>query len=1056
MIHTRLILVIALTLAGSAFADNESPLRVIPDTSSIRYADASGNAADPRVYIVQLRAPAVVDQQIAQQPFAAKASGGNTQAFSKANPAASQYADKLVRDHETVLAKAGPGTRKVYSYKYSLNGFAALMTPAQAHKLESLDEVLKVWEDEIRPLYTNYSPQFLKLFDSDRGLRGPRGLDGEDVVVAVIDSGISPEHPAFKDMREASKPRLCQSNWAKSSLLGKWLCRRFEKAADVLLFEPLDDWAGTCEAGERFAVTDCNNKLLGARYFIDGAETTGAIDGGEFRSARDADGHGTHTASIAAGNRVSASIYGTFLGQVEGMAPRARLAVYKACWLRPGDIRASCNTSDLAQAIDAAVADGVDIINYSVGSSLRTTTAPDDIALMAAAKAGVFAAVAAGNDGPNLTTVGSPAGSPWVTTVAASSREGQRSVEAMQVTVPPSIAGKYAVREASFTRDLRDVDPLEAELVLVDDDDTVLQDGSTGTRMDACEPLVNDDEVSGKIAFIERGGCAFLTKIEHAEEAGAIAALVYNIAGDPIVMNGPAGSVDIPALMIGQADGNLILSEIDAGNFVEVVLDKGLFLNESETGNVMAAFSSRGPAPIRDILKPDLTAPGINILAGFTPDAANTVSGENFAYLSGTSMSTPHVAGVAALLREAYPEWSVAALKSALSTSAYQNVVQSDGETAAHPFDFGSGHLDPNAAFAPGLVFDAGADDYDAFSCGVESPAVDSARCDALAANDWSFDADQFNLPSISVSRLANTRTIERRVTNVADQANSYIASVIAPPGVSVSVSPNTLSPAPGQTQTFEVTIDHAGGAMNLWQFGSITWESNDQSVYMPLAVRPVVLTAPEEVSSYGGSGTLQFDVDFGYSGSYAPGVHGLRKPLVVEGFVDEDATKSFTFRNGSGVTAHLIDVPANQAYLRFALFDEFTDGDDDLDLYIYYCPDNINCTRVGESGEFSSEEEFNLVLPGAGRYAVLIHGFETDNTVGGPGANYQLFAWAFGLIDDQGNMTASGPALVNAGATETVTVNWFGLEPETIYLGGISHNTPDGLSGLTVVRIRN
>ena len=1049
-------LVAALALSGSALADSESPLRVISDTSGIRYADTNGNAADSRVYIVQLRAPSVVERQIAAQPLLAKTRSSSTQAFSKLNPEASQYADKLVSDHDSLLARTGPGSRKIYSYKYSLNGFAALMTPAQAHKLENLAEVKQVWEDEIRPIYTNYSPQFLGLYDRDRGLRGAQALDGESVVIAVIDSGVSPEHPAFKDTREAYKPRLCRSSWAESSLLGKWLCRRFEKAADVLLFEPLDEWPGICETGESFDETNCNNKLLGARFFIDGAETTGAIDNGEFRSARDADGHGTHTATIAAGNRVSASIYGTFLGHVEGMAPRARLAVYKACWLRPGDLRASCNTSDLAQAIDAAVADGVDIINYSVGSSLRTTAAPDDIALMAAAKAGIFAAVAAGNDGPNLTTIGSPAGSPWVTTVAASSREGQRSVEAMQVTAPPAIAGKYAVREASFTRDLRDADPVEGQLVLVDDNDTVLEDGSDGTRMDACEPIVNDDEVSGKIAYIERGGCAFLTKIEHAEDAGAIAALVYNIAGDPIVMNGAAGFVDIPALMIGQADGNLLLSEIDAGNIVEVVLDKGLFLNESEDGNVMAAFSSRGPAPVRDILKPDITAPGINILAGFTPDAANTISGENFAYLSGTSMSTPHVAGVAALLREAHPQWTVGALKSALSTTAYRDVVQADGESQAHPFDFGSGHLNANDAFAPGLVFDAGADDYDAFSCGIESPAVDTARCESLAAAGWSFDADQFNLPSLAVSRLTNTRTITRRVTNVADEANSYVANVVAPPGISLTVSPNTLSPAPGASQEFEVTLENAGGAMNLWQFGSITWESNDHSVYMPVAVRPVVLTAPEEVESFGGTGNLQFNVDFGYSGSYAPGVHGLRKPLVVEGYVEEDPNKSFTFRNNNGVTAHLIDVPANQAYLRFALFDEFTDGEDDLDLYVYYCPDNINCTKVGESGEFTSEEEFNLVLPGGGRYAVLVHGFATDETAGGTGANYSLFAWAFGLVDDQGNMTASGPALVNAGATETVTVNWFGLEADTIYLGGISHNTPSGLSALTIVRIRN
>jgi len=148
--------------------------------------------------------------------------------------------------------------------------------------------------------------------------------------------------------------------------------------------------------------------------------------------------------------------------------------------------------------------------------------------------------------------------------------------------------------------------------------------------------------------------------------------------------------------------------------------------------------------------------------------------------------------------------------------------------------------------------------------------------------------------------------------------------------------------------------------------------------------------------------------------------------------------------------------VPANEAYLRFSLFDTLTDGEDDLDLYVYFCPDNVNCTKIGESGEATSQEEFNVLLPAAGRYAVLVHGFETDQISGGPGSNYSLLGWSFGLIDDQGNMTVSGPAFVNAGTAENVTVTWTGLLPDTIYLGGVSHNTPQGLSAITVIRIGN
>jgi hypothetical protein len=698
----------------------------------------------------------------------------------------------------------------------------------------------------------------------------------------------------------------------------------------------------------------------------------------------------------------------------------------------------------------------VHIINYSVGSSLRTAIAPDDIALMAATKAGILAAVAAGNEGPNLGTIGSPAGAPWVITAAASSRDGQRFEEALEVLSPPTVAGKYAVKEASFTPRLIDNDPIEGQLVLVDDADDTLDDGSAGTTFDACEPVANDSEINGNIAYIQRGGCSFETKIANAEDAGAIAALVYNIAGKPIVMTGTPGFSNIPALMIGQADGNLILNEINADQTVDLVLDKGLFLSEQETGNIMGAFSARGPAPVQDILKPDVTAPGINILAGFTPDAANSVAGEYFAYITGTSMSTPHVAGIAALLRQAHPDWSPATLKSALMTTARQDINQQDGTTPANPFDFGAGHIVPNKANDPGLVYDVTDDEYDAFACGTASPAVDQARCDALTAAGFSFEAEDLNQPSIAVARLANSQTVTRRVTNVGDEAETYVANVVAPPEMTVDVVPSNLTIGPGQSAKFDVTFTYASGPLDLWRFGSLTWSSSDHDVRSVLGVQPVSVTAPAEVTSFGGTGSISFPVEFGYTGSYMPGVHGLRKPLVVDGFVDEDPTKTFTFRSTNGVTAHLIDVPADQLYLRFAMYDELTDGDDDLDMYVYYCPDNITCTKIGQSGESTSREQFNVLLPGAGRYAVLVHGFETDNVAGGPGAVYQLLGWSIGLIDDQGNMTATGPGFVNAGTTANVDVNWNGLESNWIYLGGVSHNTPQGLVAVTVITIRN
>ena len=1052
-----LFLLSALLFPALVTAEFESELRDAGSLGGIRLAGSEDPAAS-KVYIVQLKAPAAADYHAALVTAATKLRGTGVARprFDKSSPLIETYTERLKVEQDRVLGRAGPETTLVYRYQYGLNGFAARMHPSQAHKLENLPEVLHVWEDEIRPLATRQSLDFLELFDNDSGLRGPAGLDGEGLVIGFIDSGIYPEHPALMDTREADRPRLCQGDWAENSLLGKWLCRRFEKREDVLMFEPLEEWNGNCQSGEQFEETDCNNKLIGARYFVSGAQNTGPLDEGEILSARDVDGHGTHTATTAAGNRVKASIFGTNIGRIEGVAPGARVAVYKACWLRPGDLRATCNTSDLANAIDAAVADGVDIINYSVGSSLQRITAPDDLALLAAAKAGVFSVVAAGNEGPNLGTIGSPAGGPWVITAAASSRDGSVSSEAMEITSPAAIAGKIAIKEANFTPSIASRGPISDDLVLVDDEDDTLEGGLGGSTSDACEPLANTTDISGKIALIQRGGCTFEAKIINAEDAGAKAAVVYNIAGDPIVMNGPFENVDIPAVMIGQADGDLILDELDAGSVVAARLETGLLLTENEDGNVMATFSARGPGPVPDILKPDVAAPGVNIVAGYTPETANATPDEQYAFLSGTSMSTPHVAGVAALLLQEHPDWSPSVLKSALMTTARQSLTNSDGESAATSLDFGAGHIVPNDAIDPGLAYDVSDDDYDAFACGIEPPLLSDERCEELTLAGLSFDPADLNQPSISIAQLANERTVRRQVTNVSDQPLSLVAELTLPPGIGVTVDPSTVNLAPGETGSFDITVSYESGPLDLWRFGSLVWSSDSHSVYSSIAVRPTTVTAPAQVTALGASGALTFPVEFGYTGAYTPGVHGLRLPLIIAGFVDNDVTKTFTFRTDEGVTAHLIDVPENEAYLRFALFDALTDGNDDLDMYVYYCPDNLDCNKIGESGEPTSEEEFNVLMPAGGRYAVLIHGFQTDQVSGGAGANYQLLAWSFGRNDEQGNMTALGPPFVNAGTTEDIVVNWDSLLPDTIYLGGISHNTPQGLSAITVIRIGN
>lgn len=1049
-----------LTISYAAFAQSNSGLRSVTGLPLSSTEDANAS----RVFIVQLQGPSAGEYHAATtRPAGGQAKAGaaiNRDSRLQKNSANIRaYTAKLEGEQQVVLASLGAATQTIYSYKYGLNGFAARMSIAQAEKLKSRPDVLNVWEDEIRPLATTDSPTFLGLFDANEGLRAALNLSGDGIVIGVIDSGIEPDHPSLLDIREADRPRLCEGEWAEATFLGRWLCGRYDRLDDVVLFDEVSDWNGECETGESFTVDDCNNKLIGARWFIDGAANSGPIDSSEFRSPRDADGHGTHTATTAAGNSSNASIFGTSLGNVVGIAPGARVATYKACWIRPGATRAACNASDLANAIDSAVADGVDIISYSVGSSMREITAPDDVALMAAAKAGVLTVVAAGNEGPNLATIGSPAGGPWVITAAASSREGSSSVEAaLEISSPPGIARQYATKEALFSPPLADSDPIEASLILVDDDDDTLPDGNVGVSSDGCQALVNDADVDGNIALMQRSGCTFTDMVRNAENAGAIAAIVYNIAGDPVAMAGDDNIVDIPALMIGQADANLILAELDAGSEISVTLNKEFLLTSADTGNEMASFSARGPAPVPDVLKPDVTAPGINILAGFSTEPANALPGEQFAYLSGTSMSTPHIAGVAALLLEAHPDWSPAAIKSAIMTTARRDVSVAGGLATANPFDFGAGHIDANKAIDPGLVYDVSNDDYDAFACGIASPAVAQQRCDELTAAGYSLDAVDLNQPSIAVARLANSRTVSRTVTNVSDAAESYSVSVAAPPGILINVSPTSVSIGPGESTSFEVTFTYESGPLDLWRFGSLTWSNDMHSVYSAIAVKPTAITAPFEVFGSGANGALSFPVEFGYNGSFTNGVHGLDLPRIDNGFVSDDASKTFTFRNGNGVFQHGFMVDPNQLLVRFSLFDAFTDGNDDLDMYVFFCqPDGSNCARIGESGNPTSNEQFNIIRPAPGVYAVLVHGFDTDPLVnGGAGSNYQLYSWSLDEFSNAGNITANGPATVTAGSIDDVDVTWSSLIANSIYLGAISHITPQGLVALTIVTISN
>jgi subtilisin family serine protease len=1028
---------------GIAPADYPGPMAL---AEPVRQAKAPGN-----VYIVQLRDAGAASYKGETAGYAATKPSG-PERFDATAPAVDSYVNFLERKHNAVLNEVGGG-EKLYSFRYAFSGFSAELTPMEVTRLARHPEVVGIWRDRDHFLETNNSSLFLGLLNQTGGLRADLGLTGEGVIVAVIDSGIDPTHPSLQDFEE-QVPRTCRSTWAEGSWLGFLLCRSVLKNPQTTsIYDPPTGFNGTCQEGQNFPATSCNNKLIGARFYSEGFLARHELDSGEYLSAKDVDGHGTHIATTIAGNVVTASLFGTRIGEISGIAPRARIAVYKACWLEPGNSRATCTSSDLARAIDDAVADGVDIINYSIGSLETELTAPEGVALLNALGADVLGIVAAGNNGPANFTLGTPGSAPWVATVGASSQSGTHYEHAIEISSANFVSRLAPMVEGSFTTALAGIDPLEAELVLVDDGQDVLGAGGSGSIYDGCEDLTNASDLAGSIALIERGGCTFQVKLERVEAAGAVGAVVFTTTGTPIEMNGDPGSVNIPGVMIGPADGNFLVDAYLGGDNPVVRLEYGLLAGIRDTGNQMATFSSRGPAiSDSDFVKPDLTAPGIDILAGSTPDLANGTTGGYFGYLSGTSMAVPMVAGIAALLKEAEPGWSPAAIKSALMTTARDDVVTADAAFLANPFDMGSGHVDANEALSPGLVYESSYEDFRAYLCGTDTGIVPATECAMLEAAGYPVSARQVNLPSIGITELIPGDEVVRRLTNIGPAA-VYEATVEAPPGMTVTVEPSSLSLGSGETAEYRLLFDNQSAPYAFWQFGNITWSDGIRTLDTPIAAQPVYLRVPREVALTAISGSGQFSVDVGYSGEYALGVHGLIGPELEEaGVVADDPNNDYSFRFDNGVTGHLFTVEADQLYMRVSLFDTLTDGDDDLDLYLYHCPTLSTCTEVGQSGSFTSDEHVDVLLPEPGLYTAQVHGFQTDEVTGGPGANYEILAWSVGPGGGEGNLSMDAPDAVESGNRLAIAYDWGPLDPDTIYFGAISHDTPFDVFFLTLV----
>lgn len=937
--------------------------------------------------------------------------------------------------HDEILQDAGVPTKaKTQDFTVTVNGFAAAVNHAAAQRIAEDPRVAIVVPDELRHATRDdrgteagadfpgsYRPwwwwgprpgkpthgtpthgkvpteeDFLDL--TGRGEAYDAGITGEGVLVGVIDTGIWPEHPSFAD--DGTLP-------AAPALLGD-----------------------SCDFGNTAGNPDdepftCNDKLVGARdMLVTYRQQVGAEDD-EFESARDDDGHGTHTASTAAGNAgVRATISGQYFGKTSGIAHRAQIVAYKGLGNEGGF------TSDLANSIDQAVQDGVDVINYSIGGGAGLVSA-DTIAFLFAADAGVFVATSAGNSGPAPETIGGPADVPWVTTVAASTQprfyQGVvrlgNGVRVFGASVTPSLSRTRVV------------------------------DGRALGNPQCLEDVPFSASVRGAIVLCERGGPSRVSTSLAVLEAGGVGEILMNI-DTPEVDNLFTDNFWVPTVHVDQVVGEQVRSYIErAGRRAVASLSTGDIVKQPWRAPSITKFSSRGPNPSEaSLIKPDITAPGMQVLAGASPFPDPEAPGGNlFQAISGTSMSSPQIAGFYGLLKQAHPEWSPAAAKSALQTTASQRVVKNDRVTPADPFDFGAGHVDAGRVnrpglFDPGLVYDAGFEDYLGFLCDTDTSAFANpeATCAALDDAGVPTRAEDLNVATIGVQALAGEETVTRTVTNVSDRTLRMRPDIDAPDGYDVSVSPRRLTLRAGASATVEITFTADGTApFGEWRFGNLTWEGSGYEVNSSLAVRGQAIAEPGLVEAEGASGTADIPVQFGYDGPYEPVPAGLVPSDPLTGSVGADPDQ--TYPSGDDDEGGVTEVPVTIGDTAYWRIEYAAPGDDDLDLYLLGPDGEI----VAQSTAGGTNELIELTRPAPGTYTVVVHGWQ----VGSPPHEFSIDSWV--VPTGPGSLVVdSAPATAEIGATGTVTVSWTGATGPGEWYGVVDHTDGSDTLAQTIVAV--
>ncbi|XP_060199858.1 CO(2)-response secreted protease-like [Lycium barbarum] len=696
----------------------------------------------------------------------------------------------------------------VHSYNNGFTGFAAHLSEAEAKSIAKRPGVISVFPDPILQLHTTRSWDFLQLqtdveISSGSDNSSPKGAD---TIIGILDTGIWPESESFSDNEMSEVPSR---------------------------------WKGTCMDSHDFSSSTCNKKLVGARFY-DASDEKGRKTSG---SARDQNGHGTHVASTAAGNPVSgASYYGLASGTAKGGSPGSRIAMYRVC------TSDGCRGSAIMKAFDDAIADGVDVLSLSLGSSsgLEPEFSTDPIAIGAfhAVEKGILVVCSAGNDGPDARSVVNVA--PWILTVAATTLD--RDFETDIVLGGHKLIKGGGISFSNLTKS--PVYPLiSGDLAKSGDNDVSAENARS------CVPdSLDEKKVKGKIVLCDNrdGEYSVSMKLSEVRSKGGVGFILVDDDARTVAPKFKS----FPAAVVTEKDSNEILTYINSTKNPLASVLPTVSITKYKPAPIVAYFSSRGPSyNTPNLLKPDITAPGVAILAAWPGnDTKEAVAGQEpplFNIISGTSMSCPHVSGIVAFVKAQNPSFSPSAIKSAIMTTAIQTnnlkaPITTNSGSAATPYDIGAGEASPSSALNPGLVYETNAADYLQFLCSI---GYDKTKIKLISntvpgdfscpANSSSESVSQMNYPSIGVSNIKEneTKKVTRTLTNVAEEEAAYTASIKASAGLEVQVIPNKLVfTSNSKKLSYEVSFK-ASSKLKEDLFGSITWTNGKYKVRSPFVV---------------------------------------------------------------------------------------------------------------------------------------------------------------------------------------------------------------------------